>query len=94
MKRWNVAAANSAECTYVEHDRNPRPNDFIAMKTKRRLLTREELLTLEEQYPCVLGNLLSLGAAHFRPTNGKNGRRPSRATNGAAHRRSRKAVAA
>ena len=60
------------------------------MKTKRRLRTREELLALEEQYPCVLGNLLSLGAAHFRQTSRKSGRRAHR--NGAAHRR-RKAVA-
>jgi hypothetical protein len=64
------------------------------MKMKRRLRTREELLALEEQYPCVLGNLLSLGAAHFRQTNRRNGQRPSRAGNGAAHRRSRKPVAA
>ena len=60
------------------------------MKTKRRLLTREELLALEDKYfPGVLGNLLSLGAAHFRQSNRKNGRRPHR--NGVAHHR--KAVA-
>ncbi len=59
------------------------------MKTKRRLLTREELLALEDQYPCLLGNLLSLGAAHFRQSSRKNGRRARR--NSAAHRR--KAVA-
>jgi hypothetical protein len=63
------------------------------MKVKRRLRTREELLALEEQYPCVLGNLLSLGAAHFRQTNRKNGQRPSRAGNGASPRRPRKPVA-
>jgi hypothetical protein len=44
------------------------------MKTKPRLLTREELLDLEDKYfPGALGNLLSLGAAHFRQTNRKNG---------------------
>jgi len=62
------------------------------MKTKRRLRTREELLALEEQYPCVLGNLLSLGAAHFRQTNRKNDRRAHR--NGASHSLRRKTVAA
>ena len=61
------------------------------MKTKRLLLTREELLDLEDKYfPGTLGNLLSLGAAHFRQTNRKNGGRAHR--NGVAHRR--KAVAA
>jgi len=64
------------------------------MKMKRHLRTREELLALEEQYPCVLGNLLSLGAAHFRQTNRKNGQRPSRVGNGGSHRRPRKPVAA
>ena len=49
--------------------------DTAAMKTKRRLLTREELLDLEDKYfPGTLGNLLSLGAAHFRQTNRKHGR--------------------
>ena len=62
-----------------------------AMKTKRRLLTREEILDLEDKYfPGTLGNLLSLGAAHFRQSNRKNGRRPQR--NGTAPRR--KAAAA
>ncbi|MBI4028084.1 MAG: hypothetical protein HY360_24080 [Verrucomicrobia bacterium] len=56
------------------------------MKTKRRLLSREELLALEDQHPCVLGNLLSLGAAHFRQSNRKNGRRCAH-HNGAARRR-------
>ena len=61
------------------------------MKTKRRLLTREELLDLEDKYfPGTLGNLLSLGAAHFRPSHRKNGRRAQR--NSAAPRR--KTVAA
>lgn len=61
------------------------------MKMKRRLLTREELLDLEDKYfTGTLGNLLSLGAAHFRQTNRKNGGRAHR--NGVAHRR--KAVAA
>jgi len=64
------------------------------MKMKRRLRTRQELLALEEQYPCVLGNLLSLGAAHFRQTNRRNGQRPSGKGNGASHRRPRKPVAA
>jgi len=60
------------------------------MKTKRRLLTREELLALKDKYlPGVLGYLLSLGAAHFPQSNRKNGRRTQR--NGAAHHR--KAVA-
>ena len=60
------------------------------MKTKRRLLTREELLDLEDKYfGGGLGNLLSLGAAHFRQSNRKNGRRAPRT--GAARRR--KAVA-
>ena len=62
-----------------------------AMKTKRRVLTREELLALEDKYfPGTLGNLLSLGAAHFRQSNRKNGRRAHR--NGVAPRR--KAVTA
>jgi hypothetical protein len=68
--------------------------DICAMKKKRRLRTREELLALEEQYPCVLGNPLSLGAAHFRQTSHTNGLRPSRAGNGASHRRPRKPVPA
>ena len=60
--------------------------DTDAMKTKRRLRTREELLDLEDKYfPGTLGNLLSLGAAHFRPTSRKNGRRAQR--NGVAPRR-------
>jgi len=53
---------------------------------KRRLRTREELLALEDKYfPGTLGNLLSLGAAHFRQYNRKNGRRTHR--NGATRRR-------
>jgi hypothetical protein len=37
------------------------------MKMKRRLRTREEPLALEDKYfTGTLGNLLSLGAAHFR----------------------------
>ena len=61
------------------------------MKTKRRLLTREELLDIEDKYfGGGVGNLLSLGAAHFRQTNRKKGGRAPR--NGAAPRR--KAVAA
>ena len=64
------------------------------MKVKRRLRTREELLALEEQYPCVLGNPLSLGAAHFRPTNRRNDQRSSRAVHGASPRRLGKPVAA
>ena len=66
--------------------------DTAAMKTNSRLRTREELLALEDKYfPGTLGNLLSLGAAHFRQTNRKNGRSTHR--NGVAPRR-RKAVAA
>ena len=61
------------------------------MKTKRRLLTREELLDIEDKYfGGGVGNLLSLGAAHFRQTNRKKGGRAHR--NGVAHRR--KAVTA
>ena len=56
------------------------------MKTKRRLLTREELLDLEDKYfGGGLGNLLSLGAAHFRTAKRKPGSRTLR--NGAAPRR-------
>jgi hypothetical protein len=56
--------------------------DSQAMKTKSRLRTREEILALEEKYfGGGLGNLLSLGAAHFRQT----GRRAHR--NGGASRR-------
>jgi len=62
------------------------------MKVKRRLRTREELLALEEQYPCVLGNPLSLGAAHLHPTNRKNGLPSSREGNGSSPRRTRKSV--
>ena len=58
------------------------------MKVKRRLRTREELLALEELYPCVLGNLLSLGAAHFRQANRRNSRRSSSSGNGARPRKS------
>ncbi len=66
--------------------------DTDAMKAKRRLRTREELLDLEDKYfPGTLGNLLSLGAAHFRVTNRKNGRRVQR--NGASRQRRRKVVA-
>jgi hypothetical protein len=59
------------------------------MKMKRRLRTREELLALEDQYPCVLGNLLSLGAAHFRQSKRTNGQRPARFGNGASQRHAR-----
>ena len=46
------------------------------MKTKRLLRTREELLALEDKYfGGGLGNLLSLGAAHFRRSNRKTGPR-------------------
>jgi hypothetical protein len=67
--------------------------DTAAMKPKRRLRTREELLALEDKYfPGVLGNLLSLGAAHFRQPNRKNGRRvPPR--NGASRPRLRNRAA-
>ena len=62
------------------------------MKTKRPLRTREELLALEDKYfPGTLGNLLSLGAAHFRQSNRKNGHRPHR--NGVAPRRRKAATA-
>jgi len=44
------------------------------MKKKRRLRTREELLDLQDKYfPGSLGNLLRLGAIHFRQTSRKNG---------------------
>ena len=60
------------------------------MKAKHRLRTREELLALEDKYfPGTLGNLLSLGAAHFRQLNRRNGGRVRR--NGAG--RHRKSVA-
>jgi hypothetical protein len=63
------------------------------MKTKRRLRTREELLAIEDKYfGGGLGNLLSLGATHFRQSNRKNSRRAHR--NGAAHSRRRKAATA
>jgi hypothetical protein len=66
--------------------------DTAAMKTQRRLRTREELLALEDKYfHGTLGNLLSLGAAHFRVTNRKNGSRTPR--NGASHSRRRKGAA-
>ena len=56
------------------------------MKTKGPLQTREELFALEDKYfGGGLGNLLSLGAAHFRPSNRKPGPRARRA--GAAPRR-------
>ena len=49
------------------------------MKTNPPLLTREELLALEEKhFHGGLGNLLSLGAAHFRTTNRRKIRRPRR----------------
>jgi hypothetical protein len=65
------------------------------MKKKRHLLTWEDLLELEDKYfPDTLGNLLSLGAAHFRPAMKKNGRKQSRPGHGASHRRTRKAVTA
>lgn len=63
------------------------------MKTQRRLLTREELLAIEDKYfGGGVGNLLSLGAAHFRVTDRKNARRTHR--NGASHARRRKAATA
>jgi hypothetical protein len=68
--------------------------DACAMKVKRRLRTREELLALEEKYPCVLGNPLSLGAAHFRQANRRNAQRPARKGNGPFPRRTRRPVAA
>jgi len=78
VKPWSAAAANLAgrtRSTRRELDQNYEVNDSIAMKAKRRLLTREELLALEDKYfPGTLGNLLSLGAAHFRQSNRKNGR--------------------
>jgi hypothetical protein len=58
------------------------------------LRTREELLALEEQYPCVLGNPLSLGAAHFRQTNRRNGQGPSRPSNGVSRRHTHQSAAA
>ena len=62
-----------------------------SVKTKRPLRTREELLAIEDKYfGGGLGNLLSLGAAHFRLSNRKTGPRTRR--NAAAPRR--KAVAA
>lgn len=65
------------------------------MKTKRRLLTRQKLLDLEDKYfGGGLGNLLSLGAAHFRQASRKRGRRPSRVRSRAPHRPGRKAVTA
>jgi hypothetical protein len=43
--------------------------ETVSMKKKRRLRTWEELLDLEDKYfPGSLGNLVSLGAAHFRQT--------------------------
>jgi hypothetical protein len=85
-KRWSVAVGNLAECMSAALDQAAELNESSVMKTKRRLLTREELLAFEERHPCVLGNLLSLGAAHFRQTNRKNGRQAHR--NGTArHRR-------
>lgn len=58
------------------------------MKTKRPLRTREELPAIDDKYfGGGLGNLLSLGAAHFRPSNRKAGIRARR--NGAAPRRLR-----
>jgi hypothetical protein len=64
------------------------------MKTKRRLLTREEILDLEDKYfGGGLGNLLSLGAAHFRQSDPRRDRRLSHTRNGAPLRRGRKAAA-
>jgi hypothetical protein len=61
---------------------------------KKRLRTWEELLDLEDKYfPGSLGNLLSLGAAHSRKINRKNGQQPSRVPKGASDRRARKAAA-
>jgi len=64
------------------------------MKVKRRLRTREELLALEEKYPCVLGNPLSLGASHFRQANRRNSQPPACKGNGPFPPRTRKLVAA
>ncbi len=67
--------------------------DTDAMKTKRRLLTREELLDLEDKYfGGGVGNLLSLGAAHFRQSDRSRGRRSPHARNGVPLRRGRKAA--
>ena len=70
----------------VALDASRKLDDADAMKTKRRLLTREELLDVEDKYfGGGLGNLLSLGAAHFRQSNPKSGRRVRR--NGSDHHR-------
>jgi hypothetical protein len=54
------------------------------MKMKRRLLTRQELLELEDKYfQGGLGNLISLGAAHFGQSHRKNGRGKHRRNGGA-----------
>jgi hypothetical protein len=82
-------------CIVAELDFGKDLKQSIAMKGKRRLLTREELLDLEDKYfPGTLGNLLSLGAAHFRQTKRRNTQPPSRASNGPSHRRSGKPAAA
>ena len=92
MKRWSIAGASLPESINHGLESSIEMTDIVAMKTKRRLLTREELLDLEDKYfPGTLGNLLSLGAAHFRQSNRKNGRRLHR--NGAAQRRRKAATA-
>lgn len=69
--------------------------DTAAMRAKRRLRTWEELLDLEDKYfTGTLGNLLSLGAAHFRQSTHKRARRRPRARNGASGQHGRKAVGA
>lgn len=61
------------------------------MKTERPLRTREELLAIEDKYfGGGLGNLLSLGAAHFRPSSRKT--RPRARSNKVAPRRKAAAV--
>ena len=88
VRHWSGAEDNFCDYTLGELDQNDDLTHSNGMKTKRRLLTREELLDLEDRYfPGSLGNLLSLGAAHFRQTNRRNGRRQSRAGSGASLRR-------
>lgn len=91
-KQWSIADASLREFINAGLESTDETTDTAAMKAKRRLRTREELLALEDKYfPGTLGNLLSLGAAHFRVTNRKNGRRTH--GNGATRSRRRKAVA-
>ena len=93
MKRWNIADASLPEFINPGLESTVEMKDTDAMKTKRRLRTREELLAIEDKYfGGGLGNLLSLGAAHFRQTNRKNGRRAHR--NGTSHSPRRQTVAA